>query len=163
VRKLGVSGQPELAMGAIASGGVRVVNREVVESLGITDAAIDAVAAEEQRELARRERLYRGDHPLPQVRGRTVILVDDGIATGATMRACIAALRQQLPAHIVVAVPVAARSTCKELRTEGTDVVGVRTPSEMFAISLWYEEFPQTTDQEIQSLLDRVWHAHSMP
>lgn len=107
VRKLGVPGEAELAMGAIASGGVRVLNGEVVESLGITDATIDAVAAEEQRELARRERRYRGDRPVPQVRGRTVILVDDGIATGATMRAAIAAVRQQEPSHVVVAVPVA--------------------------------------------------------
>ena len=163
VRKLGVPGEAELAMGAIASGGVRVLNGEVVESLGITDTTIDAIAAEEQRELARRERRYRGDRPVPQVRGRTVILVDDGIATGATMRAAITAVRQQGPAHIVVAVPVAALSTCEELRTEGNDVVCVRTPSAMFALGFWYEEFPQTTDQEIQALLDRAWHARSMP
>lgn len=163
VRKLGVPGEAELAMGAIASGGVRVLNRDIIESLGITELTIDAVAATEQRELARRERRYRGDRPMPEVRGRTVILVDDGIATGATMRAAIAAVRQQEPARVVVATPVAAPATCDELRAEGNDVVCVRTPRAMLAIGFWYEDFPQTTDQEIQTLLDRIWHARGTP
>ncbi len=161
VRKLGVPGEEELALGAIASGGVRVLNADVVRMLGIADVAIDAIAAREQRELARRERLYRGDRPWPELRGRTVILVDDGIATGATMRAAITAVRQQEPTRVVVAVPVAAASTCEELRAAGTDVVCVHTPRLFFAIGIWYDEFGQTTDSEIQTLLDRAWHARA--
>lgn len=163
VRKLGVPGEAELALGAIASGDVRVLNSEVVALWGITDATINAVVAEEQRELVRRERRYRGDRPLPEIRDRIVILVDDGIATGATMRAAIAAVRQQEPAHVVVAVPVAELSTCEALRAEGNDVVCVRTPDTMLAIGLWYEEFSQTTDQEIQRLLDQAWYERSLP
>lgn len=158
VRKLGVPGEEELAMGAIASGGVRVLNRDIVRMLGLSDGAIDAAAAKEQRELARREQLYRGERPVPELRGRTVILVDDGIATGATMRAAITAVRQQEPAHVVVAVPVAAAATCDDLRAEGNDVVCVEMPEALFAIGFWYEEFGQTTDGEIQMLLDRGWH-----
>ncbi|MGZ3679856.1 MAG: phosphoribosyltransferase [Ktedonobacterales bacterium] len=158
VRKLGVPGEEELAMGAIASGGVRVLNRDVVRMLGLSEAAIDAVAAREQRELTRREHLYRGERPLPELRGCTVLLVDDGIATGATMRAAIAAVRQQQPAHIVVAVPVAGSSTCAALRAEGNEVVCVQEPEALYAIGLWYKRFPQTTDGEIRDLLDRAWH-----
>src|SRR5206468_271387 len=118
VRKLGVPGREELAMGAIASGGVRLLNEEVVRGLRIPPAVIDAVAASEREEMARRERAYRGDRPAPEVRGRTVILIDDGLATGASMRAAVAALRQMGPERIVVAVPVAAPSTCEEFRGE---------------------------------------------
>lgn len=161
VRKLGVPGEEELAMGAIASGSVRELNRDVVQMLGISESTINSVAAREQRELTRRERLYRGERPLPELHSRTVILVDDGIATGATMRAAIAAVRQQQPAHIVVAIPVAASSTCAALRAEGNEVICVKESDALFAIGLWYEEFPQTTDGEIHDLLDRARHAHT--
>jgi predicted phosphoribosyltransferase len=154
-----VPGEEELAMRAIALGRVRVLNPSLVQSQSVSEAVIDAVTAREQRELTRREHLYRGDRPLPDVRCRTVILVDDGIATGATMRAAIAAVRQQAPARVVVAVPVAAAYTCDELRAEGNDVVCVRALEELFTIGLWYEDFPQTTDGEIQALLARAWQA----
>ncbi len=155
VRKLGVPGQPELAMGAIALGNVRVLNADVVAMLRISPSVIDTVAASEGRELARRERLYRGDRPIPDVRGRTVILVDDGIATGATMRAAIAALRQLRVARIVVAVPTAPRSTCAELRTEVDELVCILTPEYFDGVGLWYEDFSQTADAEIRDLLSR--------
>ena len=128
VRKLGVPGYEELAMGAVATGGVRVLNDEIVRGLGISEHEIDAAAARELQELARRQRLYRGDRPLPDVAGRTVILVDDGLATGATMRAAIQALRQQQPARIVVAVPTASPDTCEALEAEADDVVCAVTP-----------------------------------
>jgi predicted phosphoribosyltransferase len=156
VRKLGVPGQVELAMGAIATGGVRVLNEDVVEALGIPEEVIDEVTAKEQMELTRRERLYRGDVPPPDVRGRTVILIDDGLATGSTMRAAVAALRQQHPAHVVVGVPVAARSTHDEFQAEGMEIVCVLTPEPFYAVGLWYESFSQTTDEEIQELLARA-------
>lgn len=159
VRKLGVPGQEELAMGAIANGDVRVLNDEVIQAFGIPSDVIDTVTAREQCEVFRREHLYRGNRPLPDIRGRTVILVDDGIATGATMRAAIAAVRQQEPAHVVVAVPVAAPSTCEELRATGTEVVCVMAPEFFLGVGMWYEEFPQTSDDEIRSVLDRAWHA----
>ena len=161
VRKLGVPGEQELAMGAIASGGVRVLNEDVVRMIGVPSAVIDAVTAREQRELNRRERLYRGDHPYPLIRGRTVILIDDGIATGATMRAAIALVRRQQPAAVVVAAPVAPASTCDELRPDVDDLVCVRTPEGFLAIGLWYESFPQTTDDEIRDLLDQAWRDHA--
>ena len=138
VRKLGVPGQEELAMGAIATGGVRVVNHDVVDALAIPPAAIDRVAAEEGRELERRQRSYRDGRPEPVVAGRTVILVDDGLATGSTMRAAVAALRQLAPARVVVAVPVAARSTCDELRGEVDDVVCLATPEPFMAVGRFY-------------------------
>ncbi len=153
VRKLGVPGHEELAMGAIASGGVRVINDELVRALRIPDEVIDAVTAQEQQELARRERLYRGDHPPPDVRGRTVILVDDGLATGATMYAAVEALRQQQPARIVVAVPIAAPETCAELSGEVDDIVCAVTPQPFYAVGLWYEDFSPTTDDEVRDLL----------
>src|SRR6266403_900089 len=128
VRKLGVPGYEELAMGAVATGGVRVLNDQLVNRLGIPEHIIDAVAARERRELARRERLYRGDRPPPDVRGRTVILIDDGLATGSTMRAAIAALRQQHPARIVVAVPVGAPETCAEFQDEADEAICALTP-----------------------------------
>jgi len=156
VRKLGVPGHEELAMGAVATGGVRVLNEQIVRALRIPDDVIDAVTMREQEELARRERLYRGDRPLPDVRGRTVILVDDGLATGATMHAAIAALRQQQPARIVVAVPTAAPETCQALRAEVDDVVCAITPEPFYSVGLWYEDFSQTTDDEVRDLLARA-------
>jgi predicted phosphoribosyltransferase len=156
VRKLGVPGQEELAMGAIASGGLRVLNPSVVDALGIPDDVIDAVAAAEQQELDRREREYRGDRPSPEIRGRTVVLVDDGLATGATMRAAVAALRAQNPAKIVVAVPVGAPESCEELEREADEVVCPMTPEPFYAIGLWYEDFAQTSDAEVRDLLANV-------
>jgi erythromycin esterase-like protein/predicted phosphoribosyltransferase len=155
VRKLGVPGYEELAMGAVATGGVRVLNDQIVRALRIPDYVIDSVAAEEQQELARRERLYRGGRPLPDVRGRTVILVDDGLATGATMHAAVKALRQQQPARIVVAVPTAAPETCEELRSEVDEVICAITPEPFDAVGRWYEDFSQTTDEEVRQLLGR--------
>jgi putative phosphoribosyl transferase len=153
VRKLGVPGHVEFAMGAIATGGVRVMSDDVVRELRLPPEAIDAVAAAEERELHRREREYRGDAPSPDVRGKTVILVDDGLATGSSMRAAVAALRQQGPARIVVAVPVAARSTCEELRRVADDVVCALTPEPFLAVGQWYQDFSQTTDDEVRELL----------
>jgi predicted phosphoribosyltransferase len=155
VRKLGVPGYEELAMGAIATGGVRVLNDQLVGGLRIPDYIVDEVAASEQQELARRERLYRGDRPAPDVRGRTVILVDDGLATGATMLAAVKALRQQQPARIVVAVPTAAPETCEQLRAEVDDIICAITPEPFHAVGLWYEDFSQTTDEEVRDLLAR--------
>jgi predicted phosphoribosyltransferase len=155
VRKLGVPGYEELAMGAVATGGVRVLNDEIVRGLGISDHEIDAAAARELQELARRERLYRGDRPLPDIAGRTVILVDDGLATGATMRAAIAAVRQQQPARIVVAVPTASPDTSEALKAEADDVVCAMTPEPFLAVGHWYEDFTQTTDDEVRELLAR--------
>ena len=155
VRKLGVPGHEELAMGAVATGGVRVLNDQVVRALHIPDYVIDAVAAREQQELARRERLYRGGRPPPDVRGRTVILVDDGLATGATMHAAIKALRQLQPARLVVAVPTAAPETCEALRAEVDEVICAITPEPFYAVGLWYEDFSQTTDEEVRDLLAR--------
>ena len=156
VRKLGLPGHEELAMGAVATGGVRVLNDQVVRALGVPDYVIDAVAAWEEQELARRERLYRGDRPPPDVRGRTVILVDDGLATGATMHAAIQALREQQPARIVVAVPTASPETCERLREEVDDVICAVTPEPFYAVGLWYENFSQTTDEEVRELLARA-------
>ncbi len=156
VRKLGVPGFEELAMGAIATGGVRVLNDDVVLMLRIPDEVIEAVTAKEQRELARRERAYRGDRPAPNVRGRTVVLVDDGVATGTTTRAAVATLRQQRPARIVLAVPVAPLDTCHVLGAEVDEVVCLMTPEPFYAISVWYEEFPQTSDRQVRDLLERA-------
>jgi predicted phosphoribosyltransferase len=156
VRKLGVPGYEELAMGAVATGGERVLNDDVVAGLRIPDYVIEAVAASEQQELARRERLYRGERPPPDIRGRTVILVDDGLATGATMLAAIKALRQQRPARIVVAVPTGSPETCEQLKKEADDVICATTPEPFHAVGLWYEEFSQTTDEEVRDLLARA-------
>src|SRR5258706_6921767 len=153
VRKLGVPGHEELAMGAVATGGVRVLNDQLVERLGIPEPMIDAVAAREQQELAGRERLYRGGRPPPDVRGRTVILVDDGLATGATMHAAIQALRQQNPARIVVAVPTASPETCEEMKAKADDVICGITPEPFHAVGRWYRDFSQTTDEEVHLLL----------
>jgi predicted phosphoribosyltransferase len=155
VRKLGVPGHEELGMGAVATGGVIVLNEQVVRALGIPGRVIDAVAEREQMELARRDRLYRGDRLPPDLRGRTVILVDDGLATGSTMLAAVRALRQELPARIVVAVPVAARETCELLKEEADDVVCVATPEPFHAVGVWYQDFSQTSDEEVRELLAR--------
>ena len=142
-------------MGAIATGGVRVLNDQLVGGLRIPDYIVDEVAASEQQELTRRERLYRGDRPAPDVRGRTVILVDDGLATGATMLAAVKALRQQQPARIVVAVPTASPETCEQLRAEVDDIICAITPEPFHAVGLWYEDFSQTKDEEVRDLLAR--------
>ena len=159
VRKLGVPGHEELAMGAIATGGVRVLNEETLRYLHVPDAVIDAVAADELRELERREQLYRGDKPAPDVKGKTVVLVDDGLATGSTMRAAAAALRQQQPARIVVAVPVSARQTCDEYRMGVDEIICAITPEPFHAVGMWYADFSQTTDEEVRALLARAQHA----
>jgi putative phosphoribosyl transferase len=156
VRKLGVPGQEELAMGAIATGGIRVLNYEVVKHLGLPDHVIDSATEKEQRELDRREQAYRGNREPPEVPGRTIILVDDGLATGSTMRAAVTALRQQKPARIVVAVPVAATSTCQEFREEVDQIICATTPEPFYGVGQWYEDFSQTTDEEVRDLLDRA-------
>jgi putative phosphoribosyl transferase len=153
VRKLGVPGHEELAMGAIASGGVRVLNESVVQGLRIPPRWIDEVAAVEQAELERRERAYRGDRALPDMRGKTGILVDDGLATGATMRAAAVALRRLGPAKVVVAVPAAASETCEEFRREVDEIVCARTPEPFYAVGVWYRDFSPTSDQEVRELL----------
>jgi predicted phosphoribosyltransferase len=164
VRKLGVPGHEELAMGAIATGGVRVLNDDVVERLRIPFGVIDSVAANELRELERRELAYRGNRPEPEVQGKTVILVDDGLATGSTMRAAVAALRQQGPARIVVAVPVSAPQTCDEYRMGADEIVCAITPEPFYGVGQWYRDFSQTTDEEVSELLEkaRVIHARQM-
>jgi predicted phosphoribosyltransferase len=154
VRKLGLPGHEELAMGAIASGGVRVMNDEVLRYYPVSQQAIDAVAAREQRELERREVAYRGKRPPLDVAGRSVIVVDDGLATGSTMRAAVRALRLMNPRAIIVAVPVAAASTCEEFRAEADEIVCLRTPEPFQAVGLWYDDFTQTTDEEVHELLD---------
>ncbi len=156
VRKLGVPGQEELAMGALASGGIRVLNGEVVDSLRISDEVIDAVAAREEKELVRRERAYRGQRNRIEVEGRIVVLVDDGIATGSTMRAAVNALRQQQPKRVIVAVPTAAASTYREFQNEADEMVAVMAPELFYGVGQWYEDFSQTTDQEVRQLLDQA-------
>lgn len=153
VRKLRVPDRPELSMGAIATGGVRVTNRDVVEGWQIPEIVIDAVAAQEQEELARRERAYRGDLPPHQVKGKTVILVDDGIATGSTMLAAVAALRQLEAGRIVAAAPVIAGSTYYRIRRAADDVAAVIVPEEFYSIGEWYEDFSLITDDEVCQLL----------
>lgn len=156
VRKLGVPGHEELAMGAIAGGGVRVLNEDVVRYASIPQRIIEAVAAREQQELERRERSYRGNRPTLDVSGRTVFVVDDGLATGSTMRAAVRALRKIDAREVIVAVPVAAKETCQEFRAEVDDIVCLRTPSPFQAVGLWYEDFSQTSDEEVHDLLDRA-------
>jgi predicted phosphoribosyltransferase len=156
VRKLGVPGHPELAMGAIASGGVRVLSDDLIDELGIPRDAVELTAAREAIELERREAAYRGTRPVPSLRDRTVMLVDDGFATGATMEAAIHAVRVLGPARIVAAAPVAARETCDRLRRFAEDVVCAQTPWPFQAVGLWYERFDQTTDDEVVDLLRRA-------
>jgi predicted phosphoribosyltransferase/pimeloyl-ACP methyl ester carboxylesterase len=155
VRKLGVPGQEEYAMGAVATGGVRVVNLDVVRGLGLSDAVVERVAAAAIVELNRRQRLYRGDRPEPDPRGRTVILVDDGLATGSTMTAAVRALRAQGPARVVIAVPVAARDSCEALEREVDEIICAAMPEPFSAVGLWYRNFGQTTDEEVRGLLAR--------
>jgi predicted phosphoribosyltransferase len=158
VRKLGVPGRRELAMGAIASGGVRVLNADVTDGLRISPAEVESVAARELQELERQQRAYRGNAPLPQLAGRTVIVVDDGLATGSTMRAAVRALRQGGPKRIIIAAPVAAAETVQRLREEA-DVVCLSTPTDFQAVSTWYEDFSQTSDEEVRQLIESASHA----
>jgi putative phosphoribosyl transferase len=156
VRKIGVPGEEELALGAIASGGVRVINEALVEHLKISATTIDMLTAREQREIEHRERLYReGRAPLP-IGDRTVILVDDGLATGATMLAAMRAVKQQNPERIIVAVPVASAVACKELRQYVDEMVCLHTPEPFYAVGAWYQDFSQTDDEEVRELLDRT-------
>lgn len=156
VRKLGTPGQPELAMGAIASGGFRVMNDDVVQALGISPETIERVTARERKELERREAAYRGDRPRPTARGRTVILVDDGLATGASMHAAVRALRQQHPGKIVVAVPTAPPETCAAFEDEVDEIICVTTPEPFRGVGGAYADFEQTSDQTVQALLERA-------
>jgi putative phosphoribosyl transferase len=153
VRKLGLPGHPEYAMGAIATGGVRVLNEEAIGWYRVPESVIEAVIAEEQTELARREAVYRDGRPAVSIDGRIAIIVDDGLATGASMRAAVTAVRQLEPAQVVVAVPVGAPSTCAEMRQLADEVVCARTPEPFNAVGLWYDDFSQTSDEEVQSLL----------
>jgi putative phosphoribosyl transferase len=153
VRKLGLPGQEELAMGAIASGGARVLNRELIRALRIPEQVLDQVAREEQRELERREREYRDGRSPIDVRGKTVILVDDGLATGSSMRAAVVALKQKEPAQVVVAVPVAPADSCQELQSVAERVVCAVTPQPFLGVGQWYEDFSQTSDEEVRELL----------
>jgi predicted phosphoribosyltransferase len=153
VRKLGVPGHEELAMGAVASGGIRVLNEPLLRQLDIPAHVVDSAAAREEAEIERRERLYRAGRPFPALEGRTVILVDDGLATGATMHAAVAALRARHPARLVVAVPVASPETCEELGRSVDDIVCAVTPEPFFAVGVWYENFDQTSDHEVRELL----------
>jgi putative phosphoribosyl transferase len=155
-RKLGVPGYPELAMGAIASGGVAVLDQGLVQSLGISKEAIRQVVAQEARELERREAAYRDGRPPPDLEGKTVILVDDGLATGATMRAAALAVKEQGPARVVVAVPVAAAQTCDKFRGDVDEIICALTPEPFNAVGMWYENFDQTTDEEVRELLARA-------
>jgi predicted phosphoribosyltransferase len=161
VRKLGLPGHEELAMGAIASGGVRVVNDEVVGALQVPVEMLDRAAARESGERERRERAYRGDLPAQDFTGKVVVLVDDGLATGSTMRAAVRALRGLDPERIVVAVPVAAPPTCEQLRTEADEVVCVLTPDPFRAVGVWYDDFAQTDDDEVRALLDAARRARA--
>jgi predicted phosphoribosyltransferase len=157
VRKLGVPGQEELAMGAVASGGIRVLNQEVVAALGrFAPGAIEEATAREVAEVRRREEQYRGARPFPDLKGKTVILVDDGLATGATMRAAARAVRARAPARLVIAVPVAAESTCREMRGEADEVVCALTPELFFGVGQFYEDFSQTTDETVRDLLTQA-------
>lgn len=155
VRKLGVPGHQELAMGAISTDQVRIINENIVEWLGIAPETIDAVAAKEKLELERRQQIYRGDRPLPKIHNRTIILVDDGIATGATVRAAIAIIKQQQPRELILAVPVVGVSTCEELAAEVDQIIYVMKPENLYAIGHWYDNFEQTTDAEVCELLAR--------
>ncbi|HEY7392569.1 MAG TPA: phosphoribosyltransferase [Bryobacteraceae bacterium] len=161
VRKLGVPGHEELAMGALASGGVQFLNEDVVRSLHISWQAIEAVVRKEQRELERREREYREGRATPEVSGRTIILIDDGLATGASMKAAVLALREADARRIVVAVPVASPRTCSELAEIADETICAETPDEFFAVGEWYYEFAQTTDREVREILTRAAKEYS--
>ena len=165
VRKLGLPGPDALAMGAVASGGLVVFNRDVIGTVGLGEDDVARVLRAEQRELQRREQLYRDDRPSPPVEGKTVILVDDGLATGSSMLAAVAALRERRPARIVVAVPIGAADTCSELRRYADEVICAVTPEPFYGVGAWYQDFSQTTDDEVRDLLQRADHewtqAHS--
>ena len=162
VRKLGLPGHEEYAMGAIATGGLVVLDRSVKARFGVSDEQVSSAIERERQELERREQLYRRGRASPEIAGRTVILVDDGLATGASMHAAVAALRQQHPKRIVVAVPTGAPETCEAMRADADDVVCATTPDPFMAIGLWYEDFSQTTDDEVRDLLDRAEHEWSV-
>jgi predicted phosphoribosyltransferase len=153
VRKLGLPGREELAIGAIATGGIRVLNNDIIQGLNIPDEVIDIVAHQELQELQRREQSYRGDRSAPEVQDRIIILVDDGLATGASMRAAVAGVRAQHPARIVVAVPTAASEVCEDFRHEVDEMICALTPDPFYGVGRWYEEFKQTTDEEVRLLL----------
>jgi predicted phosphoribosyltransferase len=159
VRKLGVPGREELAMGAIGSGGVTVINHEVTDMLGITQPVIDAAAARERQEIERRDLMYRGGRPVPDFSGKTVIVTDDGLATGSTMLAAVRALRRQGVDRIVAAVPVAAPETCAAVAAEVDEIVCAMRPHGFTAVSLWYDDFSQTTDREVQDLLEQAFRS----
>jgi predicted phosphoribosyltransferase len=163
VRKIGLPGAEEFAVGAIASGGVRLLDEDLIERYGVSRAAVDAVIAAEERELERRERQYRGDREMPDLTGKTVILVDDGLATGSTMRAAVAALKREGAARIVVGVPVAAPETCQLLEREVDEIVCAVTPQPFYAVGLWYADFSQTSDREVHELLDRAPERSAAP
>ena len=154
VRKLGLPGHPEFAMGAIASGGVRVLNDEVIRLYRVSEQAVEAIALEERNELERRERVYRRRRPPLDVRGRTVVLVDDGLATGSTMRAAVEAVRALSPARVIVAVPVGSADTCREFAAIADEIVCARAPEHFAAVGQWYDDFRQTTDEEVGELLE---------
>lgn len=156
VRKLGLPHHEELAMGAIAMGGARVLDRGLIAQLGVSDAEIERVTGREEIELERRQKQYRGARPLPDIAGRTVILVDDGLATGSSMRVAVAALREEHPGKIVVAVPIAPEETCEMLRATADEVVCALTPEPFYAVGLWYHDFSQTSDEEVHDLLERA-------
>ena len=160
VRKLGLPGHPELAMGAIASGGVRVFNGEVVNALRIPDEVIDAVSAQELIELQRREKAYRAGLSPLDVEGKTVIVVDDGIATGSTMLAAVSALRHLNAARIVVAAPVIAASACRDIQHQADEVIAVMIPEGFYAVGQWYEDFSQTSDEEVRERLAQAVRRH---
>jgi predicted phosphoribosyltransferase len=163
VRKLGVPGHEELAMGALASGGLVLINEDVVNALGIRDHEIDSVAAREAHELIRREEMYRRGRPALDVLGKFVILVDDGLATGSSMRAAVAALRALGPARIVVAAPVASHEACELVAEEADDVVCLYRPEAFFAVGAWYDRFDQTTDDEVRALMRETEPVHAAP
>lgn len=162
VRKLGLPEHEELAMGALARGGVRILDEDLIRAARVSEGDVARVTAAEAAELERRERQYRGDRPFPDLTGKTVILVDDGLATGATMRAAITALRQEGPGRVVVAVPVAAPQTCEAFRDIADEVVCAATPEPFRAVGLWYEDFSQTTDEEVRALLERARTDHAV-
>ena len=156
VRKLGFPGHPELAMGAIATGGVRILDRRLIEMYDVPEDAIDEVTESEQRELERREKLYRDDRPSPEVRDHTVILIDDGLATGSTMRAAVQALRQEGARKVVVAVPIAPPDTCEAMSHEVDDIICAITPEPFLAVGVWYADFSETSDEEVRELLAKA-------
>lgn len=156
VRKLGLPGHEEFGIGAIASGGMRIVDKSVLQAYGVDDDTLDRITSRELRELARREQLYRDGRPFPTIQDRVVILVDDGLATGSTMRAAVAALREKHPREIVVAVPVGARETCMSMASIADEVVCLESPDPFYAVGLWYMDFEQTSDEEVHDLLERA-------